>query len=79
MVSHTGIIYMTVWNTEVYKDYQGHNIVELGDNIKSEHTRKAADWIIETLGEGDHSCIVKIDIYGKDVSFDLIDRKTIKD
>ena len=74
----TGIIYMTVWNTEIYKDYQGHNIVELRDDIKSEHTRKAADWIMETLGEGDHRCIVKVDLIGEDVSFELIDSKTLE-
>lgn len=76
--SHTGILYMTVWNTEALKDYQGHSIVELRDNIKSEHTRKAAHWIVETLGEGDHRCIVKVDLVGEDVSFELIDSKTLE-
>lgn len=75
----SGIIYITVWNTETYKDYQGHSIVELGDNIKSEHTRKVAEWIMETLGEGDHRCIVKVDIVGDNASFEMIDSKTIKD
>ena len=79
LIINTGVICMTVWNTDVYRDYQGHNIIELGNIVKSEHTKKAADWIVKTLGEGDHRCIVKVDITKDDVSFELLDSKTIKD
>lgn len=77
--SYTGVICMTVWNTKVYRDYQGHNIIELENIVRSEHTKKAAEWIVKTLGEGDHRCIVKVNITKDDVSFELLDSKTIKD